>query len=474
MAFGKNPEQLGRVVPYGGNLSQRARHLSNARQNRPRGGGGGAPYWKDTFKVPTNHARFGRLIPGQYVQEVSFDDQTVEQVMYEYVMFKEHYMGGQVGRGGICSAGPLFRNRSLRNPCHGCDIFWEDYSIRSQKRAAGDRTKGPNRISMRDMYAFTWWDYGLWYNAPRKDGQGRTVVDQQGQPRMDWVMGQENDPRYAGCESKYGHLIAWPMGETYKDTLLSNNDYIMQDCANCGTRGAIQFISRNCANCGGVVYDTNTTLTPEQRAQIDNNPHQCQCGFNGYPIEVVNCSACGAGKRASIFDVDLQITSVGTKGQQTFLQILNRSEPRPIQVEDPQILASIQPLDLLAKFKPAPLDKQAEWWGTATAEDRNPAPPVQAQVHQQPMYQPPQQPVYQAPPPAAPNPLAPPQPTAAAPTGFGGGQSLRLPGMQPAPGFAPPAAPAAPVGTSPQPAPIPSFPSMPGLAGMPSVRQPPK
>jgi len=480
MSFGKNPEQLSRIVPFGGNLSQRARHLTHSRQ-QSRSSGGGAPYWMETFKVPQDHARFGRLIPGAYAQEISYDDKTTQTVTFEYVMFKEHFMGGHVNRGGVCSSGPLFGNRHLRQPCLGCDIFWEDVEARKAKKAAGDRTKGPNRISTRDMFAFTWFDYGLWYHAPRYDDRNQPVTDQSGNQRYDWVMGQDNDARYANCERKYGHLIAWPMGETYKETLLSANDYIMQDCTNCGQRGSIQFVSKNCSQCGTVIYDATTSLTPETRTNLDSNPFQCQCGNYNFLTEVINCS-CGNGRRATIFDVDLQITAVGSKGQQTFLQILNRSEPRLIQVADQSVLANIKPLDLIKKFAPTPLDKQREYWGSAVQ-----APPQQqqqlpygqpmmgmppqappAQQYGQPMMAPPMQPPMQpgfAPPlqqvlnppqlPTAVVPQAPPapqlqpmQPMGAPPMiptappamspppmpGFGGGV-MPVPGLQPAPGF---------------------------------------
>ncbi len=448
MSFGKNPEQLNRVVPYGGNLSQRARHLSQAKQ-QSRSSGGAAPYWVETFKVPTDHARFGRLIPGQYIQEVSFDGQTVEKIPYEYVMFKEHFMGGHVNRGGICSSGPLFSNRQLRQPCRGCDIFWEDVEVRKAKKAAGDKTKGPNRISTRDMFAFTWWDYGIWYHTPRRDGNGQPVLDQSNNPRFDWVMGQENDPRYHGCEMKYGHLIAWPMGDTYKETLLSANDYIMQDCSNCGGRGVIQFVSKNCGGCGSVVYDASTSMTPEQRTSIDNNPYQCQCGFNGFLTETINCAQCGNGRRASIFDVDLQITSVGSKGQQTFLQILNRSEPRPVQVQDPSVLAAIQPLDLIKKFSPTPINKQIEWWGSGQPTAPAPQTPQAPMGHQYPGMPAPGPQVPQ--PPAMQAVLAPQHTTTPVPTMMGFQPPTAAPvqmvpapmpapsfgGVQPAPGFQP-------------------------------------
>lgn len=404
----------------------------------------------------------GRLIAGEYIQKVSYDNATVVEVPFEFFMFKEHYHGASK-RGGICSSGPLFSNRQLRDPCYGCEIFWEDVS-KNKGRPKNERQK--KRISTRDMFAFTWWDYGLWYHAPRLDKDGRVATNDQGQPYLDWVMGVENDQRYAGCQWKYGHLLAWPMGETYKETLLSQNDYISQDCQNCSARSAIQFVSKNCAHCGAVVYDASTTLSPEQREQVDNAPYSCQCGNVGFLIEMINCSNCGDGKRASIFDVDLQITAVGTKGQQTFLQIINRSEPRQIQVQDPEVLKTIGPLDLAKKFSPTPLNKQAEMWGITPMQAPHQAAP-QAAPQPGPMAHVPG-PVSQAvmgaqgthftapptPPPAATPAMAPP--------------SMGVPGM------APPAAPMPPQQAAPpqQPPQQAMPPAMPGMAPQPGMGQP--
>lgn len=475
MSFGKDNENLNRVAPYGGNLSQRARHHSKAREESRRSGGGGAPYWKNTFKVPQDHARFGRLIAGNYVQQVSYDNKTVVEMPFEYFMFKEHFHG-TTKRGGICSAGPLFSNRQLRNPCSGCDKFWEEVA-KNKARPKNERQK--KSMSARDMFAFTWWDYGLWYNAPRIDRDGKTVTNDQGQPYLEWVMGQENDPRYQGCEWKYGHLLAWPMGETYKDTLLQANDYIMQDCANCGQRNSIQFVSKACGQCGTVVYDANTSLTPEQREQIDTSIHACQaCGHSGFLSEMINCSSCGNGKRASIFDVDLQITATGSKGQQTHLNILNRSEPRPIQIQDPEVLKTVGPLDLAKKFAPTTLAEQKELW------DLEPSGPQQPQAAAQPMAPPFMGPMGHVPAQvaqsvmagqhAAPYPSPPAQGQGGAvpmqPSGMGvpsqGGPALVPPPMTAAPGVGAPTAPQQPA--PPQPPPM----AMPGAQPAPGIPQP--
>jgi len=64
--FGKDPNDLNRVIPFGGGtMSQRERYFAQqeakARENRK--AGGNAPFWKDTFRLPKDHTRMGRLIP---------------------------------------------------------------------------------------------------------------------------------------------------------------------------------------------------------------------------------------------------------------------------------------------------------------------------------------------------------------------------------------------------------------------------
>ena len=196
------------------------------------------------------------------------------------------------------------------------------------------------------------------------------------------------------------------MGETYKDTLLHYNDHtVCNDCAACGSQGTIHCVEKICGNpaCEHPVYDpNNTTMTPEQVEKIENEPYTCPvCGQTNFINELIECQKCLANgwepRRASIFDIDLEITAVGTKGQQTVLQILNRSTPRPIQIQDPELLKTVQPLDLAKKFCPTPVEKQREMWGIkAPAPNvQQPlgaaAPPAQAgppQVPQQPMQQP--------------------------------------------------------------------------------------
>lgn len=394
MAYGKDESQLNKIVPFGGNISQRARHYAKSREQarERRGRGGGAPYWRNVLKCPTSHSRLVRLIPGQYEQLVTYDDETITKEVFEYHIFREHYHGA-TGRGAICSAGPLYRNKDKSDDCPGCSMFWEDVKERRAKNARGDKSKGPNRISMRDQYVFTVWDYGLWLKIPDTDRNGNARTDDNGQPYTSWHMAPSNDPRVNQYEHKYGMLIPWPMGETYKDTLLQYNDKsVRNDCATCGTQGSIQCVQKICGNpnCEHPVYDpSDTTMSPEQIDKLESEPYTCPvCNETNFINEMVECSVCLQNgqepRRASIFDIDLEVTAVGTKGQQTVLQILNRSTPRPIQIADPEILKTVGPLDLARQFSPTPPDKQRGMWGIddSPRQQQGGPPPVQHQNQQ--------------------------------------------------------------------------------------------
>lgn len=380
MSFGKDQSNLANIPAYGGrSLVQRAK--TNAR--RPsRSGGGGAPYWKGVYKPPMVGSDIGRLIPGSYIQQVTHDGETIVEEEFPYFMFREHMMKtGQGLRGGICSAGALFANKQKSQPCHGCSIFWEDYREREAKKARGDKTKGPKRINMRDQFVFCWFDYGVYFEVPDTDSSGQYRMNPKtNQPYTSWEKGNPNEPKYQGRPWKQGMLLPWVMGVTYKDVLLNYADVIGQDCASCGMRGAIRCVLKMCANCHAPIYDpSNSTLSAEQRDQIDNYPFSCQqCGHNGYVDEVIECGNCPNPSRAQLWDVDLQVQAMGSKGQQTYLQILNWSEVRPIQISDQEVLNSIKPLDLPKRFSPTPLDVQAKIWNIQTQ-------PQQPTMGQQPM-----------------------------------------------------------------------------------------
>jgi len=392
MAFGKDQGHLGNVPSFGGNFVQRAK--TQARRPARKGGGGGF-YWKNTYKPPEHQPDIIRLIPGDYTVAISHDGESVVQEQMTYVPFKEHHNGQ---RGGICSAGPLWGSKQNAQPCPSCVIFWEDVNERKAKKARGDQTRGPNRMSCRDQFAFNVFDYGMYFEIPDTDRNGQMRMNQKtNQPYTSWVKGNANDPQFAGKPWKQGQLLAWPMGGTYKDTLIEWAKKIGQSCKGCGSMGSIRTTMKICGNpqCSQFIYDPNNcTLSNEQREQIDFYPFTCpHCQQQGYVGEVIECSNvnCQQAERATLFDVDLQVQRLGTKGQQTFLQIFTHSEPRPIQVADPEVLQSLQPIDLLKKFAPTSPEAQAKLFNIPMAgapqQQAMSAPGIPPMQMQQPMQQ---------------------------------------------------------------------------------------
>ena len=63
MAFGKNPNLLGQVAPFGGNPAQKAHNALN----RPKyTTGRRIPYWADGYTPTKVGTDLVRLVPGQY------------------------------------------------------------------------------------------------------------------------------------------------------------------------------------------------------------------------------------------------------------------------------------------------------------------------------------------------------------------------------------------------------------------------
>lgn len=387
--FGKNPQGLGGMPTFG--AQQFVSAGKRAQYDRKE------YHWKGAYKLPVSPGPpdIGRLIPGSYLQQWLDDDGNLQEGELPFVMYKEHHNGRA---SCVCSAGPYCAVKDKALPCPSCGVFWQDHAIRKMKKANGDRTPGPERISLRDYFAFNWWDYGLYYQVPQLQRNGQPRLSQKtGQPYTEWVKGQPNDPRYHGYPFKWGHLMPWSVSSGYKDTLDTYTKIVANGCASCGGRDTIVTITRNCGNpqCKAVIYDSNTTLSPEQRAIIDYSRFQCPaCGQRNFTTEQIQCKTCQNPKRASIFDVDLQVMRSSSQKGTAALHIVNYSEPRPLQVP-PEVAAQIQPLDLLKKFAPTAPDDQNRIMGLGALQ-QNMAQPgyLGVQAYGQPMSgMPPQAPV---------------------------------------------------------------------------------
>ena len=394
MSFGKDPRDAAGIAPFGsGTMSQRDKVRKNqAAQNRASRSSGNSAYWQDQFKLPTDHPRLGRFVLGEYTQPDISDDGSVQMSTVEYVVFREHYNAANK-RGAICSAGPYYDAKNKAEPCIGCQVFWEDVRTRREKKNRGDQSRGPSRMSSRPMYAINWSDSGLWLKLPRIGANGAPVLKQGTQdPYLDWEPVQSadaaNDPRRGQYENMVGRLIAWPMSVTHKDTLFDYVDQtVANDCATCGTRGSIRCVSKVCSNpkCQHQVYDPqNSTLTPQQCEDLESKLYTCPaCAQIGLIKELVACPVCQQHnlqpRRATLFDVWFSLKAVKSgDGQQTNLQILDRSNPCPFP-------GMPGPLNLLEKYTPTSIEKQAELWGIPliTGDGQSAIPPLTAPVQQQ-------------------------------------------------------------------------------------------
>jgi DNA-directed RNA polymerase subunit RPC12/RpoP len=407
MAFGKNPDSK---PGLGGNFIQRAAY-SGRRPERRGGSGGGRAYWAENFQ-PTQYADTIRAVAAEYpVDEVDPITGDVNQSLLPWYPIREHYHGG-LQRGALCSAGPLYMSKEKRELCHGCDIHWEDYAIRQQiKTQTGQRVDSPKRMSMQDKYVFCIVDQGMYFEIEQRDAGGNVRTNQQGQPFLEWKkLLYANDPQAAGRKIKQGATLPWAMNRPQFDMIqLYNESNISKSCAGCATFGssmqpAINVVRYLCSNCRQVVIDLQSTqLSPLQVDELMKAPYACQhCGVRAFMNEELSCITCvqqgTEPRRASIFDVDLQIQmqkdpSNPTKQQ---LVILGYSAPRPIA---PQFQPLLVALDLPKKFAPTSVAEQRKLWklpepGAPQAQPQMPPTHAQAGPHHMPygqQGQPPQQ-----------------------------------------------------------------------------------
>jgi ribosomal protein L37E len=373
MAFGKDENNKTRLQ---GTFSQRAaltRRLENAGRE---GGGGKAPaYWRDNFK-PNEIADTIRCIQGEYqVQEI--DEATGELVMsvLPYLPCMEHYHGS-LKRGALCSAGPYHMNRNKRSPCHGCDMFWEDFEIRKQRSAElGTKVNNPKRIGKSNKYVITVLDTGMFYESESIDSKtGQPRVNKDGKPFMDWhKLRYANDPMAQGKKMKQGMVMPWAMNNTEFELLQSFSEKnIGTCCSGCGTWGhamspTLQTLQYVCQGCSNVLIDKQTsTIPPNQIDEIVKLPIGCQrCGQRNFALEVVHCPTCvqkgTTPRRSSLWDVDIQVRLVKSlkDPKKHELMIDGYSAPMPINQQFEDIA---KPLDLVKIYAPTPLDQQAALW----------------------------------------------------------------------------------------------------------------
>ena len=349
MAYGKDPRGIDENSSF---RQQNAR----VQASRPRGGGGSRPRFVNEFKPSLDYPDTIRIIRGSYEVEIPDERGQLSKIRLAYFPFIEHFHG-TLKKGAVCSAGPLHAFKNMRQPCLGCDKFWEQREMGNKKGAMGKR----------EMYALTVMHFAPYAKVEQIDRHtGQVRRSQTGEPYMEWVQVLPHERmKYQGREMREWNLMHWALGYGHMTSL---TDYakttIGQSCRNCGGMNCIVPIALTCQNCGNALLEyESTTLTPKQIDQMIDNPVRCpHCGNEGFLNEVLNCSNCGQGARADIYDVNIQVKKVQPSdgSNNNMLNCQGHSAPGPI---DPRFAEHAKPLDLPKIYAPDSLEVQAEKWG---------------------------------------------------------------------------------------------------------------
>lgn len=385
MAFGKNPAQLGNVAPFGGSARQQAAFASRRRKRSS----GSKLIFRNQFQPSLYIPDTGRIIPGNYWQQFLDDNGNLIEGEFPFWSYVEHYHG-VFEKSSFCSGGPYRYQKASAAPCHGCDIYWEDWNIRKQ---TGNKNK-PKRISMRDMYAYTWLDMGVFHEVEDIDpttGQMKINPNTK-KPYTSWVKctGNQCQNCALGKKTKTGHIQPWPMGKRHFGTLNAYADQIGLGCMTCGSRTSITTLDWICGNpeCGESLIDlSRTNLNQEQIHERINTPQLCpRCRQERFMQEIYQCSVCtpqGANaQKASLFDVDIQVRRQKNPEENgTQLLVVGTSDPQPI---NPIFTEIAKPLDLDKMYAPTDINLQAQLF-KVQAQPQQPPPPQGPPPGQPPM-----------------------------------------------------------------------------------------
>jgi hypothetical protein len=363
MAFGKDDSQLGQMSTYRQAAMTHMNSQKTARKNSG-GGGGGMPTWIDQFKPSKVNEDLIRLIPSPCEITTAQDKDTAVTRTLPFMSYTEHFYA-TAKKGCTCSAGPFGQFKEKREPCRGCDMFWE---FRTEDGKPGAK------VSKRDMFAFTVLHYAPYARVPDLDMNGQPRTDQEGKPYMRWerILKHER-AKYTGYEQKDAHRLHWPMGTAHYGVLWEYDAKIGKSCTTCGGRDCIESVAWICSNpaCGeGIIDIETTTYPPEEITKMTMQPHTCSvCKVNGFLKEVIFCKNCSPiGKeprRATLFDVDIHVQrkEANDGSNQTALLITGWGNPGPV---DPRYADMAKPLALSKIYAPTPMDVQVQRFGPAT------------------------------------------------------------------------------------------------------------
>lgn len=374
MAFGKDRQVMRAVGSFRQISAQASTNKRGERKSK-----GGVPYFVDMYVPSTDEIDLIRLVQGAYLQDQIVgegDDMHVVQVEMPFIKFTEHFDGANK-TGVLCSAGVFAGFKDKREPCHGCNIYWETAARNNENRFES------SRISRQDKYAFSVFDYGTYHKMDQYDRDtGKPRIDPKTKlPYFNWTkcLGQGCDACRANAESKVGNMSHWPINYTQLQVLRNAETNIGKGCVTCGGENCIVSLGWMCdpktGGCGECAIDmATTTLKKDEMLTITDNTYTCPaCKHAGLLEDVYQCNVCAPrgheGVRASLFDVDLRVQAIpNPSGKGKNLQVVGWSAPHPVAAN---FAADIKPVDLPGRYAPTPLDIQASKLGV---KDAPPAP----------------------------------------------------------------------------------------------------
>jgi hypothetical protein len=397
MSYGRDPSMLRKVGGFRqmGGVSMQKPKTKNAGG----GGGGGALRWHDKYAPSMIRPDTVRLLRNEHLfQYVPMDEEDnplhfdpdgrpqVWESVESFVKFVEH-RSNRTERTEICSAGPLRDFWKYRDPCLGCDDYFNGWKALREQYAGGKVPSG-KRPSMgkREMWAMSVLHYATYHKAPQTDAKGQVKKNPNtNEPYMEWTpclrtYGYQCPHCTANRETKLGHVGHWPMGKEHWNVIVSLDSQVGDSCSNCGgipqnNTPCIQSSAWLCPNCDEAVIDLNTTEhTPEEIVKMTTSHTVCpHCSQLGLLTEYISCINCANPKRATLFDVDINFMRVkqgSGDSERTVLQPSQWSPPRPI---DPNFLGIAQALDLPKIYGATPLDVQAKSFQLPLPAALNPA-----------------------------------------------------------------------------------------------------
>jgi len=387
MSFGKDPNVLNKLDKYGikpGSLSLSQRERALAAMS----GGGGTrqgPFLSkyDPGFRPTELAGKSdkiRLIRGSYKLQipsrVDREDGSWGFELYEteseFFKFVQHY-NARNKKSTICSGGPLHFTREHRKPCRGCDIFYE---FKNSNVEAG-------YVSKSHKYVWNVLHIHKYHEVPQTDFKTKQIKvnPRTNQPYMTWEPCVGRGCQHCQMSAKVVDAMMRPfkLSKLQHQYLLEKNSSVENDCTSCGSQQSIETTMWLCSNCDNPIIDlTSTSLTDEQISALTSRPYNCpKCKNIGLLQEKFWCTQCNDARRASLFDVDIDIRTVvtdpGNPGQpqtkKTQLDMVRISAPSVI---DPKYSKMAVPFDFPRVYVPDSWSDQINVYGEPSPEEGTP------------------------------------------------------------------------------------------------------